>query len=83
MVGTVVFPTPEWSAQGQFAVAGRGPVCCSLRSTVWCPGCWPGPRGWQGPGSRRWLWTRWAGRVPVLRNPTAASRALDSLSIRA
>jgi hypothetical protein len=54
----------------------------TLRATVWCPGCWPGPSGWQGPGSRRWSWTRRAGRVLVLPNPANGNRAVPLICCR-
>jgi hypothetical protein len=77
MVGTVVFPTLRGlrrasSRRQQLA----GPLCWSLRATLWCLSGWPGPRGRPGPRSRRWSWTRRAGRVPVLRNPANGNRAV-------
>jgi hypothetical protein len=77
MVGTVVFPTLRGlrrasSRRQQLA----GPVCCCLRATVWCPGCWPGRVAGKGRGSRRWSWTRRAGRVPVLHDPANGNQAV-------
>jgi hypothetical protein len=70
MVETVVFPTLSGSAQGQFAAgAGRGPGLLLPDGNGLVP--WLLARGeWlAGAGPRRWSWTRWAGGVPVLRNP--------------
>ena len=85
MVGTVVFPTLSGlrrasSRRQQVA----GPVCCSLMATVWCPGCRPGPRGWQGRASALVVDPP-GGQGPGAAEPgqLQQGRALDSLSIRA
>jgi hypothetical protein len=70
-------PDPEWSEQGQFAAAAdRGPGLLLPDGNGLVPWLLARPSGWQGPGSRRWSWTRWAGRVPVLRNPASCNRAV-------
>jgi hypothetical protein len=57
------------------AAAARGPGLLLPEGNVWCPGCWPGPSGWQGRVSALVV-TCWAGRVPVLRNPANGNRAV-------
>jgi hypothetical protein len=77
MVGTVVFPTLSGLRRASSRQQVAGPVCCcSLLSTVWCPGCWPGPSGWQGRGLGAGRGPAGRGRVPVLRNPANCNRAV-------
>jgi hypothetical protein len=77
MVGTVVFPTLSGLRRASSRQQVAGPVrCCSLMSTVWCPGRWPGPSGWQGPGPGAGRGPAGRGRVPVLRNPANCNRAV-------
>jgi hypothetical protein len=70
-------PDPEWSEQGQFAAAAdRGPGLLPPDGNGLVPWLLARAEWLAGAGSRRWSWTRWAGRVPVLRNPASCNRAV-------